>query len=256
MSDPREPEDFYVGYHPKMPRGLARFVVPLVAVLVAGAASLAIGIPALHAPGDDARSDFGDVREFDGILLAHPTPHLVLPRPGATGGRAFSRYLLVGRGKSGPKIDVAALDGRPTRVKGSLLYRENQTLLAVKGAELLEDRPDLGAARATAPDSLGRFTLQGEIVDSKCFMGTMRPGNTKTHRMCAARCIAGGVPPVLLVRDAEGNAIYFVLVGSDGSAVNEQVLDLVAEPVEIEGEVIRLDDLFVMRSDPATYRRL
>jgi hypothetical protein len=34
------------------------------------------------------------------------------------------------------------------------------------------------------------------------------------------------------------------------------VLELVAEPVEIEGEVFREDDLLVLRADPRTYRPL
>jgi hypothetical protein len=37
--------------------------------------------------------------------------------------------------------------------------------------------------------------------------------------------------------------------------VNQQVLDMVAEPVEITGEVERQGDLLILRADPATYRR-
>jgi hypothetical protein len=34
------------------------------------------------------------------------------------------------------------------------------------------------------------------------------------------------------------------------------VLDLVAEPVEISGEVVRSGDLLVLYADPRTYRRI
>lgn len=51
---------------------------------------------------------------------------------------------------------------------------------------------------------LGETTLKGEIVDSKCYLGVMNPGNLKAHRACAINCIQGGVPPVLLVRDGGG----------------------------------------------------
>ncbi len=251
-----EPGDFYVGYQPRMGARLARFVAPVVGVLVVGAALLGWALPALHRPYDDARSDFRDVREFRGILIAGPVPQLLVPRPGDTSGRAFSRYVLVGRGKSGPRIDLEALDGKNVVVRGSLIYRDSQTLLAVKGAEEAEEPGVADAASLARGASLGRFTLRGEIVDSKCFMGTMRPGNTKVHRACAARCIAGGVPPVLLVRDESGAALYYLLVASDGSAVNDRVLDLVAEPIEIEGEVVRMDDVFVLKADPERYRRL
>ena len=105
-------------------------------------------------------------------------------------------------------------------------------------------------------ESLGTRTYRGEIVDSKCFFGVMKPGNLKPHRACATRCISGGVPPVLLVRDAEGNAEHLLLVGADGGPVNDDVLDMIAEPVEVTGELLRYDDLLVLRADPSAYARV
>jgi hypothetical protein len=93
-------------------------------------------------------------------------------------------------------------------------------------------------------------------VDSKCFLGVMNPGNLTPHRACAIRCISGGIPPVLLVRQADGPALYFLLVGARDEPVNRQVLDIVAEPVQISGSVSRQGDLLILRADPATYRRL
>jgi hypothetical protein len=93
-------------------------------------------------------------------------------------------------------------------------------------------------------------------VDSKCYLGVMKPGHLKPHRACAARCISGGVPPVLLVRDLEGSASYLLLADADGRAVNSRVQDLVAEPVRIRGEVRRFDDLLVLFADPDTYERV
>ena len=93
-------------------------------------------------------------------------------------------------------------------------------------------------------------------MDSKCFLGVMNPGQLTPHRACAIRCISGGVPPVLLVRQKDGPAIYLLLVSSDGKPVNKQVLDLVAEPLEITGEVERQGELLILRTDPAMYRRL
>jgi hypothetical protein len=103
--------------------------------------------------------------------------------------------------------------------------------------------------------ALGKLTLVGEIVDSKCFLGVMNPGQLTPHRACAIRCISGGIPPVLLVRQANGPPLYFLLVSHDGKPVNKQVLNLVAEPVEITGEVERQGELLILRADPVTYRR-
>src|SRR5439155_21577652 len=87
-------------------------------------------------------------------------------------------------------------------------------------------------------------------------LGVMNPGALTPHRACAIRCISGGIPPVLLVRQTNGAALYFLLVSRDGHPVNKQVLNIVAEPVEISGEVERQGELLILRADPATYRRV
>jgi len=70
------------------------------------------------------------------------------------------------------------------------------------------------------------------------------------------RCISGGIPPVLLVRDTAGRATYLMLVGPEGRMVNKEVLDLVAEPVEITGTLARQHELLVLRADPLDIQRL
>jgi hypothetical protein len=109
---------------------------------------------------------------------------------------------------------------------------------------------------APRPVSLGRHTFRGEIVDSKCWMGVMNPGVLTTHRACAVRCISGGIPPMLLVRRENAPPLNLLLVSTNGQPVNEAVLDFVAEPVEINGEVVRHGELLTLRINPATLRRL
>ncbi len=247
-------DEFYVGYGGSMPPKTWVFLGRVVLPLVLAAPLIAAGVIMVHDAYPAGWTESA-LAEFDGILLADPAPHLVVPRPNDES--SFSRYFLVGRGKYGVKPDVLAHAGGWTRILGSLNYRDGATVIRVKSAEKID--PPVGSVRAEdlpGAESLGTFTLQGEIVDSKCFFGVMRPGSTKVHRGCAVRCIASGIPPVLLVRDQDGSAIYFLLVSSSGEPVNEQVLDLVAEPIEITGRVIRHDDLFVLRADPGTYRRL
>ena len=50
-----------------------------------------------------------------------------------------------------------------------------------------------GAGGNPSYQPLGAVTLTGEIVDSKCFLGVMNPGNLKPHKACAIRCISGGI---------------------------------------------------------------
>jgi hypothetical protein len=47
-----------------------------------------------------------------------------------------------------------------------------------------------------------------------------------------------------------------LLVSADGHAVNKEVLDMVAEPVQVTGDVERQGELLVLRADPKTFRRV
>lgn len=84
----------------------------------------------------------------------------------------------------------------------------------------------------------------------------MNPGHLTPHRGCAVRCISGGIPPVLLVQHASAPPTTYLLVSNDGSAVNKQVLDMVAEPIEITGDVLQQGSLKILRANPPTYRRI
>ena len=108
--------------------------------------------------------------------------------------------------------------------------------------------------------ALGRQLLRGEIVDSKCWFGVMKPAQGKAHKDCAIRCISGGAPPAFVVRsagaDGRERTLVLLLAATDGAPLGPRILDLVAEPVEIAGEVSRLGDQLLFSTDPTTIRRL
>ena len=108
-----------------------------------------------------------------------------------------------------------------------------------------------GAGDSPARIDLGAVTLRGEIVDSKCYLGVMNPGNGKVHRDCAARCISGGIPPAFVVKDASGISKTLLLAGSD-----RRVIDFVAEPVEVSGRLSRSGDLLILEANPSSIRRI
>lgn len=251
----KEPE-LYVGYLKTAPAGLARFVRKRIAGLLLLVATMAVVLVCAQHPFGAAYFEFGTVREFHGTVRAKPYPHLLVVQPGAADvAPTFSRYYLVAPGKKGAQALVGDLDGKTVVLSGTLIYREDQTMIEVVPGSIKET----GAARAEgeiARKRLGTMVLRGEIVDSKCYLGVMNPGNLKPHRSCAVRCISGGIPPVFLVRDRAGQAVYLMLVGADGRTVNQEVLDLIAEPLEIEGEVLQEDNLLVLQADPATYKRI
>src|SRR5690606_3083584 len=101
-------------------------------------------------------------------------------------------------GKFGAQPLVRGLAGRRVRLRGALIYRDNQTMIEIEPGSLVET--GMGSIPEQSVREWGEVRLVGEIVDSKCFLGVMNPGNLKTHKSCAIRCISGGIPPVLLVR--------------------------------------------------------
>ena len=237
-------EDFYVGYSPKAPARLARRVAWTAAGIVfAGLAAGAVLL--LNQPSfADSKFEFGVVREYTGTIEEWPVAML------RTSARNF---LLVAPGKHG--LAVAGYQGKSVRLSGSLIERGADRMLEVPQESVHEIAP-LALASSSAPVRLGRVTLRGEIVDGKCYLGVMNPGNGKVHRDCAARCISGGAPPAFVVMDSRGETHLLLLVGADGRALHREVLPFVAEPLEVSGELIRADSVLVLQADPAQFRRL
>ena len=253
-----QPDEFYIGWEAKAAPGVGKTVRKTVVVVLA----LALLAPILLAVSQRMIGvsvfEWGTHKTFSGILQVQPYPHLLVPRPGkADGLPRFSTYYLVAPWKFGlDRETIGPLHGKSVTLKGTLIYRDNQTMIETK-AEWIQAAEKTSATTPPLPStSLGTQTLVGEIVDSKCFLGVMNPGQLTPHRACAIRCISGGVPPVLLVRQTNGPVLYFLLVSRDGKPVNKEVLDLVAEPVEITGAVERQGELLILRANPATYRRV
>jgi hypothetical protein len=251
-------DEFYIGWEAKAAPGIGRAVHRAVLGLLILALLVPLGLAIAQQMIGASIFEWGTVKKFAGVLQLQPYPHLLVPRPGASGTQpGFSTYYLVAPFKFGlDRAKLAALDGQRVSLQGTLIYRGNQTMVEALPDSIIAAAQPSPALTGTETIGLGRQTLTGEIVDSKCFLGVMNPGQLAPHRACAIRCISGGVPPVLLVRQKHGPAIYLLLVTASGQPVNQQVLDLVAEPVQITGEVERQGDLLVLRADPATYQRV
>jgi hypothetical protein len=96
-------------------------------------------------------------------------------------------------------------------------------------------------AAVRAPLVLGgeRAQVRGEIVDSKCFLGAMKPGAGRGHKACATLCIDGGIPPVLVEFPAVRAPVYWLLTDADGGRFDESDLagwrGLIGERVVLSG---------------------
>ena len=174
-----ERDEFYVGYLPEAPPALGRRLRRVSAVLLVLAALVAAAVTASQSAFSDANFEFGVVRTFRGVVTTDPVPTLVVARPGAraAGTRGVSRYLLVAPFKFGADAAVAEHDGRHVELEGSLIHRDGVTMIElVPGSIAALDSPGPTPA---APEALGERTYRGEIVDSKCYLGVMKPGNLK-----------------------------------------------------------------------------
>ena len=107
------------------------------------------------------------------------------------------------------------------------------------------------AARSVPRVSLGEHTLDGQIIDPKCYFGAMKPGEGKVHKACATLCIAGGIPPMFMTTDDAGERVYYLLVNAGGDGIIgdelQALLPYVADPVAITGDVERWGELMLLR---------
>ena len=223
-------DEFYIGYLPKAPPKTARFrsrVVAVVLLLAFGVVALVASTQKTLPPGT---FEFGVDTEVGGLIATTATP-ILLSRDHA--------YLLVGVGKFGwTPPDEPAL-----QVTGSVIEANGLQMI-----EVHETTP--GDAASTEADFVverDSVTLFGELVDTKCYLGVMRPATGKVHRACAVRCLSGGIPPGLLVRIGEGESRVYVLEGSDGGQLDYDV-QWAGLTVRVEGTIGSLAGVPILRA--------
>jgi len=241
---------FFVGYLP-MAASLRAFLRRRVAALALLFVGLALAVAAQQRPLGPGEYDFGVTSELEGLLRAEPLP--ALWRAVDPESSSLAVVPLVGRGKHGPAASILALAGREVRLAGSWIRRGRETLFEAASARPVTSE---SMPAGTVPAQLGPATLRGEIVDTKCYLGVMKPGVGKSHKACAALCITGGSPAALVVRSADGRDALLWLVAADGHPLGRELLDLVAEPVAIDGELVRLGGRLLLVTERARIRAL
>ncbi len=207
-------DDFYIGYRKTAPAALARFVrIATFGIVVTTCATAAL-IGALQQPAGKGKYEFGTTTEFNATILADPVPHAIVHTEdnALVGDRTA---LLVARGKHGVEEETFADGAKAVRFMGTRIERDD-----VRMIELADDEKFEAIANVPVQNSSGNpqeIALEGELIDTKCYLGVMNPAEGKVHRACAVVCLRGGVPPGLMVRDASGHARVIVLnVRSEG----------------------------------------
>ncbi|MFT5123610.1 MAG: hypothetical protein ACI9TH_000258 [Kiritimatiellia bacterium] len=248
-------DDFYVGYMKTAPAALGAVMRKWVVLMIIITAIVATAISLSQKPFRTGVFEFGTVDAYLGIVRLDPVPVAMANKRWAD--VSFDEkpyYLLVNQGKFGAAALFEGMDGACVSFDATRIYRDGQQMLEVVPGSVVKDGASFTDDALTRV--IGQHTFRGEIVDSKCYLGVMNPGNLKTHKACAIRCISGGVPPVLVVRDIDDDVRYLILIGPNGEAMNEHVLDKIAEPVEISGTVEERGGFFYLRAGPDAIKRM
>ncbi|HZM58410.1 MAG TPA: hypothetical protein VFB85_01415 [Vicinamibacterales bacterium] len=263
-------DEFYIGYEAEMPRGLDSRIRRTAAAVLLIALVVSSMLVFAHRRSADATFEYGRERVFEGRLIEFPYPALLV-----SGAHAPTSYWLVGPGKHGAAGLVAGRDGAIVRITGSLIEREHDHMIELRSLAMVTGvtLPAVEPLR-----SLGPIVLSGEIVDSKCHLGVMKPGEGPTHRDCAVRCLLGRITPMFATHskgpgprpqaseratafwpsarwglgpEAWGLQDRLALVDPAGRAFDAPLDTLVGRPVVIRGELLSRGPLRFLATTPA-----
>jgi hypothetical protein len=247
---------FYIGWSKDQPEGTTRLVGKSAWLLAIGLPILAVLLSVGQRSFSTSVFEFGQLTTLEGFLSNDPVPHLKMAYPvSSPQGTAIQSVLLVGFGKkgAGPVIDSwnqthPNLKQSQVEIQGTLIYHDGKALMELtESADALLAVKEPPASPMVHPKiPFGRQVLTGEIMDAKCYFGVMKPGEGKPHKSCAARCISGGVPPVLKAKGPSGETQYFLLLDQNGAPVNQDVLPYLGEPVQVCGEVYQQDNWLLL----------
>jgi hypothetical protein len=258
--------EFYIGWMQNAPAGIVAHIRKVVVVLFAAVVAGAVVLSLQQRKFSTAVFEFGKLTEIKGIYHEFPVPSLkVLASRNAFGQSRYVTIPLVGYGKFGAEGLIneleqerkTSLNEKLVTFRGTLLYSDGKTLLQID----MNDSPLVAIANADAKDlvnnmqELGTMQLHGEVIDPKCYFGVMKPGYGKPHRDCAARCIAGGISPVLWVQNAKGESDYYLILDENGEKMNAALKDHIGEPLSLSARAVRFNDWIILYTDKTSIKR-
>ncbi len=246
-----EPDEFFVGYMPQAPAKTMSVLKWVVVTIGIGMVAVGILVVVSQREFSSANFEYGKYNTVEGFIFKSPIPHIkVTNGVDSLGNPRYKTLLLAGIGKAGAdktislfEKTVGDLEGKYVALQGQLIDGEGKSLLQIS----IDHVPTINANVSSISieiNSLGTETLEGEIVDPKCYFGVMKPGEGKPHRSCAIRCIAGGMPPVFHV---SGSSEYYVLVDENSQPVNDRVLNIVGDKISLTGKTFSFDNWKILQ---------
>jgi hypothetical protein len=235
-------KNFFVGYSDTFPRGLKVFYFLVIPILLCASFGFAYLFAKDTPLAGEGTWQLEETVTFTGLVTLDPYPMIVTEEDPGRG------VLIVREGKLGAQELLREFDGSTIAIEGYLIERGPWRMLEIGGAQSIKPAEAAVVASLTLVEG-NPVRLRGEIVDSKCMLGVMKPGVGKVHRDCARLCILGGFPPMLLVEDEGGQKAAFLLVDAEGKGISEAILPFVAVPVEVSGSLSKLGAMSVLHLD-------
>lgn len=242
-------DEFYIGYEPRMPAGLASRIRPVARALIAGALLLPALLVSTQARFSSGVFEFGHPQIFRGRIIEFPYPALIV----SDAAGVSATYWLVGQGKHGAANLVRGRNGQHVELSGTLIRRDDDAMIEV-ASDAMTTMKDDTRAPIEPLRSLGAIAVEGEIVDSKCHLGVMKPGDGPTHRDCAVRCLLGRVPPMFVPHDHTLGRLS--LVSLDRRAFEDDARRWAGRAVSIRGEVLQRGAQRFLATSPSAIRIL
>jgi nitrite reductase/ring-hydroxylating ferredoxin subunit len=204
---------------------------------------------------------YNEVAAYTGIVSNDPFPHILFTKGKDVFGNPINEVLpLVNAWKFGADSLISQWckdhPGGMATIKGTIIIRDSVRVMELTGKENSFEKPTSQIVYLKPQiEKLGMVSIKGEIIDPKCYLGAMNPGEGKPHRSCAIRCISGGIMPMVTYWE-KNQKKYAVLLGEHGEKINDQVLDFVAEPVDIKGVLFQYENWNYLLINPREIKRL
>lgn len=222
------------------------------ALLLAG-----VVLPWAQPSPDAGRFEFDIRQSFEGIFRARPIPALWVLR-GQDPGRFsnYSVYPLVGPGRQGLSPAAARFDGVGVTLSGKLLYNGTFTAIEADEATIQRIARVVEFPAPVPAEELGETILRGEILDLKTYAGYQEPNLGSWLIAPASNAIQSAVPPLLVIRNRQGDERAAILLNARGESLGWEALGRVGAAVEVRGKLQSNGGLLFLEVQPGAIRRL
>lgn len=240
-------DPFYVGYKPTPPRHRSTMIFVIILVMSWVCFASLLFVLAERDPGEAVWS-ISNEQTWTGLLIEHPYPMLVTPN---------KTLLVVSMGKRGAHDQLTGFFNTQVSISGYELQRDGRRMIELSPSSI---RPILLAEQTLIPTPELEIidnephTFVGEMIDGKCYLGAMKPGDGFAHRACAVLCLKGGLPP-MFAPDRPVPDASLPLILYDGAAhIPEDLHAFVGCRVEFEARSAQIGTLPVIVVETGSIR--